>query len=93
MSTGAVRHFLDLADISPQELRGMIAAARAMKERPESPASLPLEVYSPPAFNSDTPLDPNELAIARALVRIIVRKCQDEIAVHPDRSTPDEGAA
>jgi ornithine carbamoyltransferase len=34
MSTGAVRHFLDLADISPQELRGMIAAARAMKERP-----------------------------------------------------------
>ena len=32
MST--VRHFLDLVDISAQELRGMIAAGRAMKERP-----------------------------------------------------------
>jgi ornithine carbamoyltransferase len=30
----AVRHFLDLVDISAQELRGMIAAGRAMKERP-----------------------------------------------------------
>jgi ornithine carbamoyltransferase len=34
MSTDALRHFLDLVDISPQELRGMIAAGRAMKERP-----------------------------------------------------------
>jgi ornithine carbamoyltransferase len=34
MSTDAIRHFLDLADIPPQELRGMIAAGRAMKERP-----------------------------------------------------------
>jgi ornithine carbamoyltransferase len=32
MST--VRHFLDLVDLSAQELRGMIAAGRAMKERP-----------------------------------------------------------
>ena len=30
----AVRHFLDLVDISAQELRGMIAAGRAMKEHP-----------------------------------------------------------
>ena len=30
----AVRHFLDLIDVSAQELRGMIAAGRAMKERP-----------------------------------------------------------
>jgi ornithine carbamoyltransferase len=30
----AVRHFLDLVDLSAQELRGMIAAGRAMKERP-----------------------------------------------------------
>jgi ornithine carbamoyltransferase len=34
MSTTAIRHFLDLVDISPRELRGMIAAGRAMKERP-----------------------------------------------------------
>jgi len=30
----AVRHFLDLIDVSAQELRVMIAAGRAMKERP-----------------------------------------------------------
>ena len=30
----AVRHFVDLIDVSAQELRGMIAAGRAMKERP-----------------------------------------------------------
>jgi ornithine carbamoyltransferase len=30
----AVRHFLDLIDVSAQELRIMIAAGRAMKERP-----------------------------------------------------------
>jgi ornithine carbamoyltransferase len=34
MSTKAIHHFLDLVDISPLELRGMIAAGRAMKERP-----------------------------------------------------------
>jgi ornithine carbamoyltransferase len=34
MSTTAIRHFLDLVDISPRELRGIIAAGRAMKERP-----------------------------------------------------------
>jgi ornithine carbamoyltransferase len=34
MSTTAIRHFLDLVDISPRELRGMIAAGRAMKQRP-----------------------------------------------------------
>ena len=34
MSTGGVRHFLDLIDIPPLELRGMIAAGRAMKKRP-----------------------------------------------------------
>jgi ornithine carbamoyltransferase len=34
MSTTAIRHFLDLVDIAPRELRGMIAAGRAMKERP-----------------------------------------------------------
>jgi ornithine carbamoyltransferase len=34
MSTNAIRHFLDLIDISSRELRGMIAAGRAMKERP-----------------------------------------------------------
>jgi ornithine carbamoyltransferase len=34
MSTNAIRHFLDLIDVSPQELRGMIAAGREMKEQP-----------------------------------------------------------
>jgi ornithine carbamoyltransferase len=33
MSANGVRHFLDLVDISPQALRGMIDASRAMKER------------------------------------------------------------
>jgi ornithine carbamoyltransferase len=42
MSTNAIRHFLDLVDISPQELRGMIAAGRAMKERPAE-SSMALE--------------------------------------------------
>jgi ornithine carbamoyltransferase len=36
MSTHAVRHFLDLVDISSRELRAMIAAGRAMKERPNA---------------------------------------------------------
>ena len=34
MSADAIRHFLDLIDISPPELRGMIAAGCAMKEQP-----------------------------------------------------------
>jgi len=33
MSTNGVRHFLDLCDISTKDLRGMIDASRAMKER------------------------------------------------------------
>jgi ornithine carbamoyltransferase len=33
MSTTSVRHFLDLCDISTKDLRGMIDASRAMKER------------------------------------------------------------
>ena len=44
MSANGVRHFLDLIDIPPQELRRMIEASRAMKERRErSPAVKPLE--------------------------------------------------
>jgi ornithine carbamoyltransferase len=34
MSAEAIRHFLDLIDISSHELRAMIAAGRAMKTRP-----------------------------------------------------------
>jgi ornithine carbamoyltransferase len=34
MSLNAVRHFLDLIDLSPQELRGMIVAGCAMKQQP-----------------------------------------------------------
>ncbi|HEY4737838.1 MAG TPA: ornithine carbamoyltransferase, partial [Xanthobacteraceae bacterium] len=34
MSTHAIRHFLDLVDVSSRELRAMIAASRSMKERP-----------------------------------------------------------
>ena len=41
MSTNGTRHFLDLIDIPPQELRGMIDASRAMKARRESGASAP----------------------------------------------------
>jgi ornithine carbamoyltransferase len=33
MSASSVRHFLDLGDIRPKDLRGMIEASRAMKER------------------------------------------------------------
>jgi ornithine carbamoyltransferase len=35
MSAGAVRHFLDLIDIPGDDLRGMIAASRAMKTKRE----------------------------------------------------------
>jgi len=30
--SGQIRHFLDLIDIAPTELRGMIEAGRAMKQ-------------------------------------------------------------
>jgi len=33
MSANGVRHFLDLTDIPPEDLRGMIEASRAMKKR------------------------------------------------------------
>jgi len=35
MSANGHRHFLDLIDIPPQELRGMIETSRAMKARRE----------------------------------------------------------
>jgi ornithine carbamoyltransferase len=44
MSGNGIRHFLDLIDIPPQELRRMLEASRAMKERRErSRAWKPLE--------------------------------------------------
>jgi ornithine carbamoyltransferase len=44
MSANGVRHFLDLIDIPPQELRGMIERSRAMKQKGERyPAFRPLE--------------------------------------------------
>ena len=36
MSANGVRHFLDLIDVRRKELRGMIAASRAMKERAQA---------------------------------------------------------
>ena len=39
MSSNGIRHFLDLIDIPPQELRAMIDASRAMKARRKSGAS------------------------------------------------------
>jgi ornithine carbamoyltransferase len=42
MSANGLRHFLDLTDIPAKELRGMIEASRAMKERPRT-ASKPLD--------------------------------------------------
>jgi ornithine carbamoyltransferase len=41
MSTNGTRHFLDLIDIPPQELRSMIDASRAMKERRNSRRGAP----------------------------------------------------
>ena len=43
MSPSAVRHFLDLVDIPPQELRSIIAASRAMKQRGRARSAKPLE--------------------------------------------------
>ena len=34
-----IRHFLDLVDIAPTELRGMIEAGRAMKQEPRHVAA------------------------------------------------------
>ena len=42
MSVRAIRHFLDLVDISPQELRGILTAGKAMKKDP-SRSSVALE--------------------------------------------------
>ena len=42
MSVRAIRHFLDLVDISPQELRGILKAGKAMKKDP-SRSSVALE--------------------------------------------------
>ena len=42
MSVGAIRHFLDLVDISPQELREILTAGKAMKKDP-SRSSVALE--------------------------------------------------
>jgi ornithine carbamoyltransferase len=41
MSANGTRHFLDLIDIPPQELRSMIDASRAMKERRKSGRGAP----------------------------------------------------
>jgi ornithine carbamoyltransferase len=42
VSVRAIRHFLDLVDISPQELRGILTAGKAMKKDP-SRSSVALE--------------------------------------------------
>ena len=41
MSEPAIRHFLDLIDIPPRELRGIIEASRAMKKRARERAARP----------------------------------------------------
>ena len=40
--TNGIRHFLDLIDMSPSELRGIVASSRAMKERHGAAAARPL---------------------------------------------------
>ena len=42
MSANGIRHFLDLSEIPKPELREMIDASRAMKEKPRHQADLPL---------------------------------------------------
>jgi ornithine carbamoyltransferase len=42
VKASGIRHFLDLTDVSSSELRGIIAAARAMKERRVGRAEKPL---------------------------------------------------
>ncbi len=43
MSDPAIRHFLDLVDIPPHELRSIIEASRAMKKRGRARTAKPLE--------------------------------------------------
>ena len=43
MTEPAIRHFLDLVDIPPHELRSIIEASRAMKKRGRTRADKPLE--------------------------------------------------
>ena len=43
MSGNGLRHFLDIADVPPKELRAMVDASRAMKGRRERADSRPLE--------------------------------------------------
>jgi ornithine carbamoyltransferase len=43
MSVAAIRHFLDLIDIPPRELSGIIEARRAMKKRVRGRAAGPLD--------------------------------------------------
>jgi ornithine carbamoyltransferase len=43
MSASGIRHFLDLVDIPPKELRGMIEASRAMKKERRERSGKPLE--------------------------------------------------
>ena len=43
MSVAAIRHFLDLIDIPPRELSGLIEASRAMKKRVRGRAARPLD--------------------------------------------------
>jgi ornithine carbamoyltransferase len=54
MSANAVRHFLDLIDIPPRELRGIIEASRAMKQRRQR---------APVAKASERPLEGRTLAM------------------------------
>jgi len=43
MSVAAIRHFLDLIDIPPRELSGIIEASRAMKKRVRGRGARPLD--------------------------------------------------
>ena len=43
MSVAAIRHFLDLIDIPPRELSGIIEASRATKKRVRGRAARPLD--------------------------------------------------
>jgi ornithine carbamoyltransferase len=47
MSVAAIRHFLDLIDIPPRELSGIIEAGRAMKKRVRGRAARPLDGRKP----------------------------------------------
>lgn len=43
MSVAAIRHFLDLINIPPRELSGIIEVSRAMKKRVRGRAARPLD--------------------------------------------------